>query len=186
MYSSAIKDTFFQLVRIGVRTSKDVTLPNYIDWTQIKALADEQGLSAVILDGIEKLQDNNRPPQKELLNWIGVVLQEYEYRYDAYTKGIAELAGFYNTNGFKMMVLKGFACSLDWPKPEHRPCGDIDIWQFGKQKEADALLSNEKRIKVDKSHHHHTVFEWGDLRWKIIMILSMCIIINRTSLWRRL
>lgn len=57
------------------------------------------------------------------------------------------------------MVLKGYACSLDWPKPEHRPCGDIDIWQFGKQKEGDSLLESEKIIKIDKSHHHHTVYE---------------------------
>jgi hypothetical protein len=61
-----------------------------------------------------------------------------------------------------MMVLKGYACSLDWPKPDHRPCGDIDIWQFGKQVEADAAVAKEKGIKIDNSHHHHTVFWWGD------------------------
>lgn len=60
------------------------------------------------------------------------------------------------------MVLKGYACSLGWPKPNHRPCGDIDIWQFGKQKDADALLSSEKGIKIDDSHEHHTVFYWRD------------------------
>ena len=67
------------------------------------------------------------------------------------------------------MVLKGYACSLNWPKPQHRPCGDIDIWLFGKQKEADAVLEKEKpvqvcqggqKVKIDKSHHHHSVFEW--------------------------
>lgn len=61
-----------------------------------------------------------------------------------------------------MMVLKGYACSLNWPKPEHRPCGDIDIWLFGQQKEADKALSKEKGIEIDKSHHHHTVFYWGE------------------------
>ena len=76
---------------------------------------------------------------------------------------IAEMAGFYNTHGFRMMVLKGYACSLNWPKPEHRPCGDIDIWQFGQQKEADAILSKEKRIKIDCSHYHHTVFYWRNI-----------------------
>ena len=58
------------------------------------------------------------------------------------------------------MVLKGYACSLDWPNPKHRPCGDIDIWQFGEQKVADAVLAKEKGVKLDTSHHHHTVFEW--------------------------
>ena len=62
------------------------------------------------------------------------------------------------------MVLKGYACSLDWPKPEHRPCGDIDIWQFGMQKEADETLRQAQGpgFKIDKSHHHHTVFYWKE------------------------
>ena len=116
----------------------------------------------VVVDGIERLPDNIRPRKEILLEWIGEVLQAYEYRYESYTKTIAELASWYNAQGYKMMILKGYTCSLDWPKPEHRPCGDIDIWLFGKQKEADALLESEKGIKVDKSHHHHTVFNWRD------------------------
>ena len=72
------------------------------------------------------------------------------------------MAAFYNSHGFKMMVLKGYACSLDWPRPAHRPCGDIDIWQFGEYKKADALISSLKGIKIDNSHHHHTIFNWGE------------------------
>ncbi len=59
-----------------------------------------------------------------------------------------------------MMVLKGYACSLDWPRPNHRPCGDIDIWLFGQQKGADKLVESLE-FRVDRSHHHHTVFDWG-------------------------
>ena len=93
-------------------------------------------------------------------------MQNYEARYTEYEKAISSLAGFYNQHGYKMMLLKGYVCSLDWPKPEHRPCGDIDIWQFGEQKEADAALdawfksSKVQEFKIDKSHHHHTVFAW--------------------------
>ena len=70
-----------------------------------------------------------------MLQWIGNVLQGYENRFELYCHTIADLANFYNSQNIKMMVLKGYACSLDWPKPEHRPCGDIDIWQFGQQKD---------------------------------------------------
>lgn len=146
-------------------------LPIVVNWNELKAQAEQQGLSAVVLDGIERLPEGQRPPKVFLLEWIGESLQGYEYRYDQYRKVIAEMAAFYNSHGFKMMVLKGYACALDWPKPEHRPCGDIDIWQFGKQKEADALLEAEKPVqmvqkgqefKVDTSHHHHTIFYWGE------------------------
>lgn len=157
------------MVRLGVGHACDNSnyeqfdnLPFAINWAQTKKLAEEQGLTAVVLDGIDKLPEKIRPPQLILLQWIGEVLQEYETRYQAYQKVISNLAGFYNLYGIKMMVMKGYACSLDWPKPEHRPCGDIDIWQFGKQKEADELLKKKKGIPVDVGHHQHTVFEWGE------------------------
>ena len=153
------KDIFFNLIRLGIGHNAEPILDE-VDWTTIEALAAKQGLSAIILDGINCLPEIARPPKEVLLQWIGCTLQSYEYRYTSYQKAIAELAGWYNAREYKMMVLKGYACSIDWPKPEHRPCGDIDIWLFGKQKEADAQLAKEKGINVDASHHHHTVFEW--------------------------
>ena len=151
---------FLSLVRLGIGNGSGVYISAKPDWDEIDALATQQGLSAVIVDGIEKLPAEKRPPQGLLLQWIGGTLQDYEYRYKQYKKAIGSLAGFYNQHGFKMMVLKGFACSLDWPKPEHRPCGDIDIWQFGKQKAADAVLAGNADVRIDGSQHHHTVFEW--------------------------
>jgi len=153
--------TFFNLIRQAIRHQSYI-INEDINWQVIYDVATRQGLSAVILDGIDQLPETKRPPQNILLEWIGEVLQSYEYCYGQYTKTISEMADFYNSHGYKMMVLKGYACALDWPKPSHRPCGDIDIWLFGRQEEADALLVKEKAIKVDKSHHHHTVFDWNE------------------------
>ena len=151
------------LVRQGIGHESRV-LSQEIDWTAIKALADAHGLSAVVLDGLNEVSKSNSQlstlNSQLKLSWIGEVMQSYEGRYAAYEKAIGSLAGFYNQHGYKMMVLKGYASSLDWPNPKHRPCGDLDIWQFGKQKEADAVLAKEKGVKIDTSHHHHTVFEW--------------------------
>lgn len=157
--------SFLSLVRLGIgHTPQVITQP--INWKETEEFANRHGLLAIVVDGIEKLPSVSRPPQELLLEWIGEVLQDYEYRYEQYCKAISELAGFYNSHGYKMMVLKGYACSLDWPKPAHRPCGDIDMWQFGKQKEADEALGlwfkdHGSRLEIDKSHHHHTVFEWN-------------------------
>jgi len=156
-----MEKTFIQLVRLGIGHRADAPI-NVVDWNQIKTLAERQGLSAIVVDGIERLPESQRPPKDIILEWIGEVLQGYEYRYDAYEKTIADMAGFYNSHRYKMMVLKGYSCSLDWPKPNHRPCGDIDIWQFRDQQEADAIIEKEKGIKIDNSHHHHSVYYWGD------------------------
>lgn len=158
---SKVYSDFLALVRAGIGHVVAYPLSD-IDWPTVRTLAEQQGLYAVVLDGIEKLPITLRPPQVLLLEWIGEVLQSYEYTYEHYCKAIVDMAVFYNSHGYKMMVLKGYACSLDWPKPSFRPCGDIDVWLFGKQKEADELLKKEKGVKIDKSHHHHTVFNWGE------------------------
>lgn len=166
--ASGIYDSFLQLVRLGAGTGSvnclKLKVQGSADWNALRDLAVRQGLSAVVLDGIDKLNTNTLPLEIKL-EWIGEMLQDYEGRYSEYKKAIGSLAGFYNQHGFQMMVLKGYACSLDWPKPDHRPCGDIDIWQFGQQKAADAALAASSKFqdsgsKIDNSHHHHTVFEW--------------------------
>lgn len=161
MISGALKQAFLTLVRLGIG-HRALFLPDGVNWVDLQALADEQGLSAVVLDGIDKLPSDKRPPKQLALQWIGETLQGFECRYERYCRTIAEMANWYREHGFKMMVLKGYGCSLNWPKPDHRPCGDIDIWLFGRQKEADALLSDELGVKIDSSHHHHTVFFWRD------------------------
>lgn len=160
--NSNLKNSFLFLIRLGIGHPVMLNRFNGIDWKAIEALAMQQGLSAIIVDSIDKLPENQRPPKILLLQWIGEVLQNQEQRYELYCKAIAEMAGWHSGHDYKMMLLKGYACGMNWPKPEHRPYGDIDIWQFGKQKEADAVIAKEKGIKVDKSHHHHTVFVWRD------------------------
>lgn len=177
---SKIQEVFLQLVRLGIGHTDSTDCIEISDWTALKTLAAKQGLSAVVLDGLNDVRSKREDvrcsslQEKILLaEWIGEVHQFYEQRYEQYLQAISSLAKFYNTHGFKMMILKGYACSLDWPKPEHRPCGDIDIWLFNQQKEADAALEvwfksfsgstcspSVQKFKIDSSHHHHTVFDW--------------------------
>lgn len=168
-----IRKIFLRLVRLGIGHTDTAEITEKVDWEAVLALAERQGLSAVVADGIDWLKVHGGgstailPPKPVMLQLIGSVLQNYEYRHELYRRAIAELAGFYNSHGFKMMVLKGYACAMDWPKPEHRPSGDIDIWQFGQYREADAVLGSwfkaqGLKTEIDNSHHHHTVFYWRD------------------------
>ncbi len=156
------EELFLSLVRKGIGKTSQIIKSNQVNWNALEDLAARQGLSAIVVDGIEKLPEDLRPPQQILLQWIGETLQGYEYRFELYRRTIAEMGRFFNEYQLKMMVLKGYDRSLDWPKPEHRPCGDIDIWQFGKQKEGDLILKKKKGIDVDTSEHHHTVYHWRE------------------------
>lgn len=154
-----MRENFLRLVRLGIGHSAE-SLSGPVDWDEMETLAAKQGLLGVVLDGIQQLPEGQRTPKVQMLQWIGQVVQGYEQRYVEYRKAIDSLATFYTAHGFRMMLLKGYACGRDWPRPEHRPYGDIDIWLFGKQKEADVILAKETGIVIDSSHHHHTVFNW--------------------------
>lgn len=169
--SGGVSKGFIQLIRLGIGHPAG-NLPESLDLAAVKALAEKQGLSAVVLDGLNEVRSKRSDVRSNFLQekillaeWIGEVYQFYEQRYEQYLQSISSLAKFYNSHGFKMMILKGYACSLDWPKPNHRPCGDIDIWLFNQQVAADKELVSSLRLqdpsfKIDTSHHHHTVFDW--------------------------
>ncbi len=158
---------FLSLIRLGVGNSTIKTeepIPDNIDWSKIIHFAKWHGLLAILLDGYSVLVEsglatNNRAMNKEL-QWkiIATTLKSFEWRYKQYLQAVSELANFYNSHNIKMMLLKGYACGYYWPKPEHRPYGDIDIWNFGKHKESDQAIKRELGISIDKGHHHHTVF----------------------------
>ena len=62
--TSAKKDIsgFILLVRLGIGHFSNV-IPDNIDWPSINTLAYKHGLSAVVLDGIDCLPGNKRPPK---------------------------------------------------------------------------------------------------------------------------
>lgn len=165
-----MEEAFLALVRLGIGNAATEKLPHHIDWDEVETLAEKQGMLGIIYDAVQELKglssssQVNLPPQTTWLRIMGKVMQGYEQQYVLYRKAVVDLGAWYHDHGYRMMLLKGLTCGVNWPKPEHRPYGDIDIYLFGQQKEADALMVQEfnaQRFKVDNSHHHHTVFQWG-------------------------
>lgn len=160
-------DTFLSLIRLGIG-HEPISLSDKIDWKRIFKLSQKHGVSAIVLDGAEKIfsdlanQESVDMHPDFKLYWISVVYDAYERAYLKYTESLARLAKFYNRRGFKLMILKGYGLSLEYPIPNHRPCGDIDTWSFGDYKEVDAAIEKELGISIDSSHHHHTVYKWGE------------------------
>ena len=48
--SGKLKETFLSLVRLGIGHAANA-LPQSVDWNEVKALAEKQGLYAVVMDG---------------------------------------------------------------------------------------------------------------------------------------
>ena len=120
-----MKDVFLNLIRIGI--GKPEEIQENIDWTAIKAIAEQQGLSAFVLDGIEKLQGEFLPPKEFLLQWIGEVLQA-ENVSAVQQKAAIDMSSLFNSNCVRTYVLKGAVIAECYPEPKHRVSVDMDCF----------------------------------------------------------
>lgn len=131
-----------------------------LDWLSIYSIALRQGITAILLDAISKLPNEARPSKSTLLQWIGQATM-MERMYAKHREKIASLAEFCRQHDIKMLLLKGYGCSLCYTKPEHRPTGDIDVFLFGKKDEADILVEKQLGIKVHREYHKHSTFNYS-------------------------
>ena len=124
--------TLLRLVRIGSGLDSaisDTILPDFPHWQTLYPLALHQGVSAILLDAIGRMPDEVRPAKPVLLQWIGQTTM-MERMYARHKERIVSLAELYGQQGIRMLLLEGYGCSLCYPRPEHRPTGDIDVFLF--------------------------------------------------------
>lgn len=131
--------------------------------------ASSQGVAGILFDeyiNIHTTKGEKILDRKDFLK-LSVLVDYCQKGYNEHVKAIEKLSKFYAKHGISMMLLKGCGLSFDWPKPNLRPCGDIDIFLFqnGKctQKRGDELLNKVFGIKIDEGHEHHTNFFINEL-----------------------
>ena len=122
-----LHESFLKNVRLGIGTSSDVSFQESKEWKVLKTIALEQGLLGVMMDGIEHLPLERRPAKKDLLQWIGLVIQE-EQKYAVRDKVAKEVALLLHAKGIRTYVLKGTIVAECYPKPEHRVSSDMDCF----------------------------------------------------------
>lgn len=156
-----LKESFFALVRLGIGYPVG-TLPEIFDWLAIRALSNQQGLSAIVVDGIERLPDGVRPPKELLLRWIGALMQE-EASYAVQWKSAVEMALLMKQDWIRTYVLKGNVVAECYPKPNHRRSVDLDcflrsedgnseVWEDGNK------LIEKQGFEVRRDYYKNSTF----------------------------
>lgn len=153
--------TILELLRKAFDKEYACRIPEEVDWAQVIEKTTEQGVLGVCFESLESIKKSSLgsfPDMDNLMEWLGQV--EYMItQYEAYRKTLGMLAGFYREHGIRMLLMKGYGLSLDYPVPEHRPTGDIDVYLFGDKERADELICKEKGVKVNKEYGFHSRFD---------------------------
>lgn len=147
----------------------NIALDSNWAWKPFYETSMRQGVIGIAINGLQTYMkdtptykpfaNETAPERLKRLQGIGKVVTT-ERMYATHEKAMVKLAQLYAHKGIRMMVLKGYGLSLDWPVPNHRIVGDLDIYNFGKWKEADAWVAKVCGIKVDDAHEHHTLFSF--------------------------
>ena len=167
-----LHESFIQLVRLGIGYTDTTEITDSVDWVEVKTLAEQQGLSAVVLDGIERFKSLNvqgvqGPPQELLLEWIGETLQN-ESIYETQQKEAVRMANLFQNNGIRTYVLKGAVVAECYPKPSHRPSVDMDCYLLPEKGSFDAWNLGNDLIKtqgfeVAFDYYKNSTFYLNDL-----------------------
>lgn len=160
--SERTEKLFFTLVRAGLHP--DSTPPSFSgitddEWQSIYRTAVRQGVAGIAWDGLQLLaaQGAEAPGRTLKIRWA-LTVERIEKLYAKQLRVLERLAVFYRGNAIPVMLLKGYGLSRLFPRPEHRPCGDIDLWLYGRQAESDELMRRAWNTDIDREAHHHTTF----------------------------
>lgn len=177
---SELEETFLSLVRLGVgagnATGLNFQVLSHHDWLLLKTIADEQNLSAIILDAVNYLPATTYSLPLDLkLEWIGEVLQG-EATLAVQKETAVKMAALFHQNSIRTYVLKGAVVAECYPKSAHRFSCDMDCFLVNgapsdneKMRSArDAwvlgnLLVAEKGYEVETIHYKNSTFYFPHL-----------------------
>lgn len=149
------------LVSTGARDSLRMVYSEG-EWKRAFAIAQEQTLTAVLMNGLERLSDEQKPPKVILLKWIALT-QLAEKNTRAMTKAGEDAVRYFRENNFACTLLKGTAVGRYYPLPDRRTSGDVDIWLKGSREEiydfARRFDKDGKLYGVNYHHIHYHLFD---------------------------
>lgn len=147
------------------------SLYNNVGLTEGSSIVEKQGLSALCLDEISQDQEfgkmftSSPEGKKQMYKMVGTTVK-MEKHFVQYEQAVKDLSAFARKYGLQMIVLKGYGLSLNYPVPEHRASGDIDVYVVSSDecspisyyKLLDSAIANDLGLKVDECSSHHSRF----------------------------
>lgn len=116
---------------------------SYKEWIELYDQACYQGLAAIFIDGVDKLEQKSKACQKFLSNEGVQAVIGSEAQWLEQKQVLMSFSTFLHNHGLKTLLIKGLGLSLYYPNPKHRECGDIDIYLFGHYDEGNRIAEQE-------------------------------------------
>lgn len=133
----------YGLLRDAIGRSLDSIQLEDVDWVSVWQLAKRQGVSMMAGDGVTQwvsrgsvvVEETVSSPSAMIdeslyLTWVGQTMSQ-ETKTWKHLALLKEFSKRCHEQGVLVYVLKGLAFALNYPIPQHRGCGDIDVFLLG-------------------------------------------------------
>lgn len=172
-----VEENLFSLLRLGLKTEppSNQAFQNIVNltekqWVQLKALADQQGISVIALDGLNSLCQIYGQEgvswkcdkvwwKKFILDWTGQMMVVERKNHQQFAV-MNDMADKWAEAGCRVMIMKGQANGTMYPVPEHRSPGDIDCYLFEHYARGNEI-ARQLDAKVDESWYKHSVISYN-------------------------
>lgn len=124
-----------------------------VNWDDLVSLAVKEGVGAIVCDALQNAEFDVEAKYQLMINCI-----QMESIYEKYELTLSHLARFCRAHAVKILVLKGYGLSLNYPMPSHRPCGDIDVFLFGNDENINKIFESELGLTINRENSHHSSF----------------------------
>ncbi len=132
------------------------------EWQAVRSMAQGQTVDGVVFDALCRLPRERRPGLELWLHWLGSA-QRLERRNAAMNTALGHLLPLLTPRlPHRPILLKGQGVARRYPHPEHRRCGDIDLYlgvEGTARLEAFAAEVGLKRGTTGEKHQEYTFEE---------------------------
>ncbi len=145
---------FVELLQISIGTCERLSrVPSVPEWESVFDEAQRQAVVGVLVSGIEKLTEEQRPTKMLLLQWIGIC-QQIETQNIITTNTCIKVCQRLDNDGYNACVLKGQSNYRYYPEEmkNRRSCGDVDAWVTPKEN-----CKNPVKSVIDYVQHSYNM-----------------------------
>ncbi len=165
--NNLIHNAFFSLLRSGLwNIPADKQYFPLLDsqWQEIFQLARKQTVEGVVHDGIMTLPVELFPAKDMLYKWT-VALDAIERQNRLMDQRIRELVSLLLKEGLKVYLLKGQGVAHCYNEPNHRVCGDIDLYfPTAEEYRLASKLIEQKGIRIETSPGFSSEYIWKGIQ----------------------
>lgn len=157
-----MQDLFIELLQVTLDSRDTLSrVPSSIEWHYLFGEAQRQAVLGIMVAGLERLPENQRPPQMLLLQWIGLC-QQVEAQNILTTKTCHSICERLKYDGFRTCILKGQSNYRYYPAEmkNRRNCGDIDVWVQAKSDGRCKTYDVSRVIEYVQNHYDMNGLCW--------------------------